>query len=86
MKIAQSSRRFLISFRKSADFQTELLDADNHRDQVLVEAQSDSNHILVKVEESLMVTGRCTAAEHNEGTLTAVLLDSTEHDRAVLTA
>ena len=73
-------------FRKLTDFQTELLDADYHRDQVLVEAQSDSNHLFVKVEESLMVTGRYTAAEHNEGTLTAVLLDSTKHDRAVLTA
>ena len=72
--------------QKSANFQTELLDTDNHRDQVLVEAQSDSNHIFVKVKEPLMMTSRRTAAEHDEGTLTAVLLDSAKHDRAVLAA
>ena len=73
-------------FRKLTDFQTELLDADNHRDQVLVEAQSDSDHIFVKIKESLVMPGRCPAAEHDEGTLTAMLLDSAKHDRSVLTA
>ena len=33
-----------------------------------------------------MMSGRCAAAEHDEGTLTAVLLDSAKHDRAVLAA